>query len=62
MARQDRVMEETKDKKNAVEAYVYEMSNKVCLPSITLSPKPLFNVDFASSFATSIMTLRLNQR
>ena len=32
MALQDRVMEETKDKKNAVEAYVYDMRNKVvCL-------------------------------
>lgn len=31
MALQDRVMEETKDKKNAVEAYVYEMRNKVLL-------------------------------
>lgn len=30
MALQDRVMEETKDKKNAVEAYVYDMRNKVC--------------------------------
>ena len=29
MALQDRIMEETKDKKNAVEAYVYEMRNKV---------------------------------
>lgn len=29
MALQDRVMEETKDRKNAVEAYVYEMRNKV---------------------------------
>ncbi|KZV40816.1 heat shock 70 kDa protein 15-like [Dorcoceras hygrometricum] len=29
MALQDRVMEETKDKKNAVEAYVYEMRNKL---------------------------------
>lgn len=29
MALQDRVMEETKEKKNAVEAYVYEMRNKV---------------------------------
>nr|GEZ36232.1 hypothetical protein [Tanacetum cinerariifolium] len=28
MALQDRVMEETKDKKNAVEGYVYDMSNK----------------------------------
>ncbi|KAL2538351.1 heat shock 70 kDa protein 15-like [Forsythia ovata] len=28
MALQDRVMEETKDKKNAVEAYVYDMRNK----------------------------------
>ena len=31
MALQDRVMEETKEKKNAVEAYVYDMRNKVCL-------------------------------
>jgi len=30
MALQDRVMEETKEKKNAVEAYVYDMGNKVC--------------------------------
>ncbi|TXG69104.1 hypothetical protein EZV62_004039 [Acer yangbiense] len=30
MALQDRVMEETKDKKNAVEAYVYDMRNKLC--------------------------------
>lgn len=30
MALQDRVMEETKDKKNSVEAYVYDMRNKVC--------------------------------
>ena len=29
MALHDRVMEETKDKKNAVEAYVYDMRNKV---------------------------------
>ncbi|KAL3618324.1 hypothetical protein CASFOL_038645 [Castilleja foliolosa] len=29
MALQDRVMEDTKDKKNAVEAYVYEMRNKL---------------------------------
>lgn len=29
MALQDRVMEETKDKKNAVEAYVYEIRNKL---------------------------------
>ncbi|KAA0059287.1 hypothetical protein IC582_002560 [Cucumis melo] len=29
MALQDRVMEETKEKKNAVEAYVYEMRNKL---------------------------------
>ncbi|KAJ8756024.1 hypothetical protein K2173_024570 [Erythroxylum novogranatense] len=29
MALQDRVMEETKDRKNAVEAYVYEMRSKV---------------------------------
>jgi heat shock protein 4 len=30
MALQDRIMEETKDKKNALEAYVYEMRNKLC--------------------------------
>ena len=30
MALQDRVMEETKDRKNEVEAYVYDMRNKVC--------------------------------
>ena len=30
MALQDRVMEETKEKKNSVEAYVYDMRNKVC--------------------------------
>jgi len=29
MSLQDRVMEETKEKKNAVEAYVYDMRNKV---------------------------------
>lgn len=29
MALQDRVMEETKEKKNAVEAYVYDIRNKV---------------------------------
>lgn len=29
MALQDRIMEETKDKKNAVEAYVYDMRNKM---------------------------------
>lgn len=29
MALQDRVMEDTKDKKNAVEAYVYDMRNKI---------------------------------
>lgn len=33
MALQDRIMEETKDKKNAVEAYVYETRNKVSLYS-----------------------------
>lgn len=41
MALQDRVMEETKDKKNAVEAYVYDMRNKV--PSFL---NPLLNGDF----------------
>lgn len=29
MALQDKVMEETKDRKNTVEAYVYDMRNKV---------------------------------
>ncbi|KAL6584690.1 hypothetical protein OROMI_003979 [Orobanche minor] len=33
MALQDRVMEETKDKKNAVEAYVYDMRTKVATRS-----------------------------
>lgn len=36
MALQDRVMEETKDKKNSVEAYVYEMRNKVPLSVMLL--------------------------
>ena len=36
MALQDRVMEETKEKKNAVEAYVYDMRNKVCLASFSM--------------------------
>lgn len=29
LAQQDRIMEETKNKKNALESYVYEMRNKV---------------------------------
>ena len=29
LAQQDRIMEQTKDKKNALESYVYEMRNKV---------------------------------
>lgn len=29
LAQQDRTMEDTKDKKNALESYVYEMRNKV---------------------------------
>ena len=33
MALQDRVMEETKEKKNAVQAHVYDMLNKVCFAS-----------------------------
>ncbi len=37
MALQDRVMEETKDKKNAVEAYVYDMRNKVLFAFFFLS-------------------------
>ena len=36
MALQDRVMEETKDKKNAVESYVYDMRNKVSKPFSSL--------------------------
>ena len=42
MALQDRVMEETKDKKNAVEAYVYDMRNKVRIAMVFL----LFEVNF----------------
>jgi len=42
MALQDRVMEETKDKKNAVEAYVYDMRNKVRVVLIFL----LFDVEY----------------
>ena len=42
MALQDRVMEETKDKKNAVEAYVYDMRNKVRVVMIFL----LFYVEY----------------
>lgn len=42
MALQDRVMEETKDKKNAVEAYVYDMRNKVIVVMIFL----LFDVEY----------------
>jgi heat shock protein 4 len=41
MALQDRVMEETKDKKNAVESYVYDMRNKVW--SIPLFPDFIFS-------------------
>ncbi len=36
MALQDRVMEETKEKKNAVEAYVYDMRNKVLFSFLIL--------------------------
>lgn len=43
MALQDRVMEETKDKKNAVEAYVYDMRNKVCMTYFFLKPILSFN-------------------
>lgn len=39
MALQDRIMEETKDKKNAVEAYVYDMRNKVLFGSVNFSLK-----------------------
>ena len=39
MALQDRVMEETKDKKNAVEAYVYDMRNKVGAIFLVLLPR-----------------------
>lgn len=31
LAQQDRIMEQTKDKKNSLESYVYEMRNKVQL-------------------------------
>ena len=37
MALQDRIMEETKDRKNAVEAYVYDMRNKVCGIALVVS-------------------------
>ena len=37
MALQDRIMEETKDRKNAVEAYVYDMRNKVCHIALAVS-------------------------
>lgn len=51
MALQDRVMEETKDKKNAVEAYVYDMRNKVqCKASIFSADLCLF-IYFSSAFA-----------
>lgn len=29
LGQQDRIMEQTKDKKNALESYVYDMRNKV---------------------------------
>ena len=75
MALQDRVMEETKDRKNAVEAYVYDMRNKVRVP-ILLAKTELHNyrifnphllistimVIFCPSFMTSIRTLSLRQR
>lgn len=37
MALQDRVMEETKDKKNAVESYVYAMRDKVSSKQIIVT-------------------------
>lgn len=36
LAQQDRIMEQTKDKKNALESYVYEMRNKVQLVYIPI--------------------------
>ncbi|XLU22822.1 hypothetical protein S245_058888 [Arachis hypogaea] len=73
MALQDRVMEETKYKKNAVEAYVYEMRNKMRLIFSLFLPNfkykcPLFDVyqsDFFCyhfSLMTNIKILSLLQR
>ncbi|KAK9060490.1 hypothetical protein SSX86_021194 [Deinandra increscens subsp. villosa] len=45
MALQDRIMEETKDKKNAVEAYVYDMRNKV----VSYDFQMFFNIDSGST-------------
>lgn len=36
LAQQDRAMEQTKDKKNALESYVYDMRNKVQLVYIPI--------------------------
>jgi hypothetical protein len=64
MALQDRVMEETKEKKNAVEAYVYDMRNKVYLAACfhdvlsTLVQYVIHDViSFLFSFMRSTMTL-----
>jgi hypothetical protein len=37
MALEDRVMEETKDKKNAVESYIYDMRSKVSSKQIIVT-------------------------
>lgn len=52
MALQDRVMEETKDRKNAVEAYVYDMRNKVAYLLFMLTPNiwPLVQDLLSNSF------------
>lgn len=49
MALQDRVMEETKDRKNAVEAYVYDMRNKVKVILIIYYHESAFLVLFCLS-------------
>ena len=43
MALQDYMMEETEDKKNAVEAYVYDMRNKVGVIFSLFLPKVKYN-------------------
>ncbi|RYQ99610.1 hypothetical protein Ahy_B07g087556 [Arachis hypogaea] len=71
MALQDRVMEETKYKKNAVEAYVYEMRNKMRLIFSLFLPNfkykcPLFDLndkyqDFVTAPEREDFSARLQQ-
>ena len=53
MALQDRVMEETKDKKNAVEAYVYDTRNKVRIAMVFLLFKDEFCIITKTNFSLS---------